>query len=691
MIRKTLLISLFIIFLTSCKENTIMEVSSPNQKLKVSCNLTEKGEFYYQVSLKDEVIIDKSSLGFSLENAPNLKGDFKVVSSTVSSFSEKWKMIWGEQEEIDNTYQQLTINLQEKFKLERKVTIVFRVYDDGIGFRYEFPKQKNMNEVLISEELTEFQLTEDTKTWWTPGDWEIYEHLYRTTPFSKINAFEKEKQILAQKYIPNNAVNTPVTMKMKNGIHLSFHEASLVDYSGMTLKVDTTKLQMKSCLVGSKNHSYKVKRTVPFHTPWRTIQIAEKATDLITSKLIVNLNEPNKLGDISWFQPTKYTGIWWDMHLGRKSWDLASGRHGATTEYAKKLIDFSAKNNIKAMLVEGWNTGWEDWVAANRDGIFDFVTPYSDYNLKEVVDYGRKKGVELIMHHETSGDVATYTKQQDTAFALMKNLGIHAVKTGYVGTLLPKGEYHHGQFMVNHYNNTVIKAAKYQVAINAHEPIKATGLRRTYPNTISREGLRGQEFNAWAMDGGNPPEHLSIVAFTRMLAGPIDFTPGIFDIKFDKYKKDNQVNTTLAHQLALYVVIYSPIQMVPDLMENYEANPKAFQFIKDVGVNWETTKVLNGEVGDFVTIARKERKTGNWFIGGITDENQRNIDIDFHFLDKNSDYEATFYIDGKTAHWDKNPTDIQIFKEKITSKTLKKIKLAAGGGFAISLKKLQEK
>lgn len=689
MIQKNFLFGLIILFFISCEEKNIMEVTSPNQQLKVSCNIDKKGTFYYQVTLKNKVVIGKSSLGFSLENAPALKDNFIVVNSTVSAFSEKWEMVWGEQREVDNTYQKLTVNLQEKSNLKRKLTVVFKVYNDGVGFRYEFPKQEHMEEVLIAEELTEFQLTEDATTWWIPGDWEIYEHLYHTTPFSKINAFKEEKQHLAQKYIPNNAVNTPVTMKMKNGIHLSFHEAALVDYSGMTLKVDAEKLQMTSCLVGSKNHAYKVKRKVPFHTPWRTIQVAEKATDLITSKLIVNLNEPNKLGSMLWFQPTKYTGIWWDMHLGRKSWDLASGKHGATTEYAKEMIDFSAKNNIKGMLVEGWNTGWEDWVAANRDGIFDFVTPYPDYNLKEVVDYGRKKGVELIMHHETSGDVATYTKQQDTAFALMKNLGIHAVKTGYVGTLLPKGEYHHGQFMVNHYNNTVIKAAKYQIAINAHEPIKATGLRRTYPNTISREGLRGQEFNAWAMDGGNPPEHLPIVAFTRMLAGPIDFTPGVFDIKFNKYKPNNQVNTTLSHQLALYVVIYSPIQMVPDLIENYEKNPKAFQFIKDVGVNWDITKVLNGEVGDFVTIARKERKTGNWFVGGITDENQRVIDINFDFLDKEATYKATFYVDGAEAHWDKNPTDITIFKEKVTSKTHKKIKLAVGGGFAVSLLKVE--
>ncbi len=463
---------------------------------------------------------------------------------------------------------------------------------------------------------------------------------------------------------------------------MSFHEAALVDYSGMTLKIDTENLTLTSELVGSEITGYKVKRTIPFVTPWRTIQIAKKATDLIASNLIVNLNEPNKLGDISWFKPTKYTGIWWEMHLGKSSWDIASGKHGATTKKAKDLIDFSSKNNIGGVLIEGWNTGWD-----NEEGGFDFVTPYSDYNLQEVVRYGKVKNIEIIMHHETYGGIDNYSKQQDTAYALMQSLGIHSVKTGYVGKILPKGEYHHGQYMVNQYNNAVIKAAKYEVAINAHEPVKATGLRRTYPNTISREGLRGQEFNAWASDGGNPPEHLPIVAFTRMLAGPIDFTPGIFDIKFDKYKEKNQVNTTLAHQLALYVVIYSPIQMVTDLIENYRNQP-AFKFIRDVGVDWQQTKVINGEVGEFVTIARQEKETSNWFIGSITDENKREFKIALDFLDKNSDYKAIIYKDGKDAHWDKNPTSIQIEEVTVNNKSSININLAEGGGVAISIIKI---
>ena len=671
----------------SKKEENQTILSSPDSTIKVEFNLNSNGEPIYQVTHKNEEVIKTSTLGFDLKDAASLKGNFEIINAASSSFNETWQMPWGEQSEVVNNYNELKIELQETSKLKRKLTIVFKVYNDGIGFRYEFPEQENLSEVFITNENTQFNLTGDHKVWWIPGDWDIYEHLYNTTMFSEIDAKAKAEHVnLAQTSIPENAVNTPVTMKTKSGLHLSFHEASLVDYSGMTLKVETNNLSMVSNLVGSDNTDYKVKRTVPFHTPWRTIQIAEKAGDLIESKLIVNLNEPNKLEDVSWFKPTKYTGIWWEMHLGKSSWDMASGKHGATTENAKAFIDFSAKNNIGAVLVEGWNTGWENWIGfEDREGVFDFVTPYPDYDLKEVVRYGKEKGVEIVMHHETSAATQTYEKQQDTAYALMQSLGIHAVKTGYVGKILPKGEYHHGQYMVNQYNNAVIKAAKYQVAINAHEPIKATGLRRTYPNTISREGLRGQEFNAWSSDGGNPPEHLSIVAFTRMLAGPIDYTPGIFDIKFDKWKKDNQVNTTIAQQLALYVVIYSPIQMAADLIENYEGNP-AFQFIKDVGVDWQITKVLNGEIGNFVTIARKEKNSEKWFVGGITNEDARNMELTFDFLNANEVYEATIYEDADDADWNNNPTAINIRKIEITNQSKLKMKLAPGGGLAISLK-----
>ena len=686
----------------STKDAAILFVSSPNDKVSVEFNIDDNGQALYITTFKNEVVIDTSYLGFEFTNALPLKNNLKILNTQVSTFNDTWQMPWGEQLEVINHYNELKVELQESKSPNRKFNIVFRVYNDGIGFRYEFPEQPNFTEALIADEHTQFNLTQDYKTFWIPGDWDIYEHLYSTTPLSEINALSYVGHVnLAQTYIPENAVNTPVTLVGDNGIHLSFHEAALVDYSDMTLRVDTENLSFTSNLVGSENTEYKVKRTLPFHTPWRTVQITDNAPALIESNLIVNLNEPNKLGDVSWFKPMKYTGVWWEMHLGKSSWDYgmelvdgqwkdtgkAHGRHGATTENVKRFIDFSAENNIGGVLVEGWNTGWERWVGfEDREGVFDFITPYPDYDIDEVTRYAKEKGVQIIMHHETSAATETYTKQQDTAFALMKRYGMNTVKTGYVGKILPKGEYHHGQYMVNHYNNTVEKAATYQIAINAHEPIKATGLRRTYPNTISREGLRGQEFNAWAEDGGNPPEHLPIVAFTRMLAGPIDFTPGIFNIKFDEYKKNNQVNTTLAQQLALYVVIYSPVQMAADLVEHYEANPEALQFIKDVGVDWETTKVLNGAVGDYVTIARKERNTGNWFVGGITDENSRTLTLDFSFLDADVNYTATVYKDGVNAHWDENPLDLEITTTTtIDAQTELVINLAEGGGFAISL------
>ncbi|PWG04968.1 glycoside hydrolase family 97 protein [Polaribacter aquimarinus] len=678
-------------------------VSSPDENVNVKFFLNKEGSFFYTINYNQKAIIDTSYVGFEFTNAPSLNKGFIAKVKKPNEVNETWQMPWGEQLNVVNNYKEIVVELQERDDLQRKLNLVFRVYNDGVGFRYEFPEQENLKEVFIKEEQTEFNLTEDYKTFWIPGDWDIYEHLYSTTKLSEIDAKNyKVNSALAQTSIPENAVNTPVTLVGEDGIHLSLHEAALVDYSGMTLKVDTKNLKFTSNLVGSKNTEHKVKRELPFKTPWRTIQIANNAPDLIESNLIVNLNEPNKLGDVSWFTPMKYTGVWWEMHLGKSSWDYgmemvdgkwkdtgkAHGKHGATTENVKRFIDFSAKNNIKGVLVEGWNTGWERWIGfEDREGVFDFVTPYPDYNLDEVTAYAKEKGVQIIMHHETSAATQTYEKQQDTAYALMQKYGMHAVKSGYVGKIIPKGEYHHGQYMVYQYNNAAIKAAKYQVAVNAHEPIKATGLRRTYPNIISREGLRGQEFNAWSPDGGNPPEHLSIVAFTRMLAGPIDFTPGIFNIKFDEYRKENQVNTTLAHQLALYVVIYSPVQMAADLVAHYEANPKPLQFIKDVGVDWSETKVLNGEVGDYVTIARKERKTDNWFLGSITDENAREIEIDFSFLEAKTIYEATIYKDGKTAHWNKNPLDIIINNKELDKNSKLKFNLASGGGLAISLKK----
>jgi len=670
--------------LLSCS-NKEFTVFSPSSKVKLNFALNGVNQPSYCVYFNNKPVIKPSTIGFDFKDMESLGKGMRIDSIQTCEFNEKWEMPWGEQRYVTNHYNELKVFLCESKNLKRRLAIVFRVFDDGVGFRYEFPEQENMKDVVITDENTQFNLTGNHMCWWQPGDWDIYEHLYKTTRFNKIDAVNsKSKNELAQTYIPENAVNTPVTMKTDDGIYLSFHEAAVENYAGITLKVDTINLAMQSELVGNDS-GIKVVTKTPFNSPWRTIQIGEKAGDLIESKLILNLNEPNKLGDVSWFKPTKYVGIWWEMHLGKASWDMASGKHGATTANAKRYIDFAAKNGIGAILVEGWNTGWEHWIGfEDREGVFDFVTPYKDYNLKEVVDYGRKKGVDLIMHHETSSAVTTYDQQLDTAFALMSSLGLHTVKTGYVGKIIPKGEYHHGQWMVNHYRRVLETAAKYKVAVNVHEPFMATGERRTYPNFISQEGFRGQEFNAWSTDGGNPAEHLTIIPYTCLLAGPMDYTPGIFNIKLKPYKPNNQVNNTLAQQLALYVVIYSPIQMAADLPENYEGHP-AFQFIRDVAVDWDQTKVLNGEVGDYITVARQERGTDRWFIGSITDENARDLTVKLDFLEKGKKYQATMYVDAPDAHWNDNPTAYEIKKLDVDSNSELQLKLAPGGGAAISI------
>jgi alpha-glucosidase len=685
-----LLTVLALALLFGCSKDKAMdeqlEVSSPNGDLQLQFLLNSDRVPVYRAKYRDETILDTSALGIELVDAPALRTGFEVTDYSTRALNDTWEMPWGEQREVVNHYNELRIELREVPPPNRTMRLVFRIYNDGFGFRYEFPEQEGAEVLEIAEERTEFQLTGNHTAWWIPGDWDIYEHLYNETSIEGIDAISKRDHLnLAQTYIPVNAVNTPVTMRTASGLHLSIHESALTNYSGMTLMVDKETHKLTSNLVGSERTSYKVKRKLPFHTPWRTVQVSPDAAGLIESKLILNLNEPNQLGDLEWFKPTKYVGIWWEMHLGKSSWDLAGGKHGATTENAKRYIDFAAENNIGAVLVEGWNTGWEHWIGfEDREGVFDFVTPYEDYDLEAVVRYAKDKGVEIIMHHETSAAPRTYEQQMDTAYALMQNLGIHSVKTGYVGKIIPSGEYHHGQWMVNHYRKVLETAAEYQVAVNAHEPIKATGIRRTFPNAISREGLRGQEFNAWSVEGGNPPDHLPTVAFTRMLAGPIDFTPGIFNLKLAPYKEDNQVNTTLAHQLALYVVIYSPVQMAADLPEYYEDHP-AFQFIREVGVDWEQSKVLNGEVGDYVTIARQERGGDRWFLGSITDEQSRELEASLDFLPAGSNYVATIYQDGEGAHWDENPSAFLIERFLVDQSTILQLNLAPGGGTAVTL------
>ena len=700
-----LLSSIFLVtILASCSQKVDTTVSSPDGNIEVNFNLSDTGEPLYTVLHKQKMVIDTSYMSFDFKDIPSLKDGFELVSADMKTIDSSWDMPWGEQATVRNNYNELTVRLKESGESARSLNIVFRVFDDGLGFRYEIPAMEGVSEVLVTDENTQFNLTGDHRVWWQPGDWDIYEHLYNETDFSEIDAIAKrDHPNLIATYIPENAVNTPVTMKTQDGLYLSFHEADLTNYSGMTLKVNNDTFEMESELVGSERLGGKAKIELPFNTPWRTVQIEESAGDLIESKMILNLNEPNELGDVSYFTPMKYVGIWWEMHIGKSTWDLegsqdmstyieGQGRakgHGATTENAKRYIDFAAANGIKGLLVEGWNTGWDQWInSEDREGVFDFMTPYDDYDFAEVMAYAKEKGVEVIMHHETSAAPRTYEKQMEEAYNFMKANDMNSVKTGYVGKIIPEGEYHHGQWMVNHYEKVLTEAAAKEIAINAHEPIKATGKRRTYPNAIAREGLRGQEFNAWATDGGNPPEHLAIVAFTRMLSGPIDFTPGVFNIKFDEFKPDNQVNTTLAHQLALYVVIYSPIQMACDLPEHYmigeEIHP-AFQFIADVGVDWDATKVLDAEVADHVVIARKEKGTGNWFVGGISDENPRSVKVNFDFLEEGTTYTATLYKDAADSHYDTNPEAYEIQTMEVTSTSEVDINMAAGGGFAISL------
>ncbi len=692
--------------LSSCSTTTksfSTSTDSPDGKLEVTVFVNDAGKPGYLLRMGDKTIVDSSYLGYELKGAPALKEGFSVVSSSVTPFDETWDMPWGEYKSVRNNGNHLVVNLKDGSG--RLLNLHFKLLNDGLGFRYEVPAQPAFaDSIFVQDELTEFSLTGDHMAWWAPGDWDIYEHLYGTNRLSKIDAAARRNhKDLGCTYIPDGrAVNTPLTMKSDEGYYLAIHEAALYDYPDMTLHIDDDTPTLHSALVAWPD-GVKYRGMAPFQSPWRVIIVGEKAGDLIESTLVLNLNEPNKLGNPDWIKPMKYAGIWWEMHMGVSTWDYAgsqdmtsytkpgemrpSGKHGATTANTKRYIDFAAANGFGGVLVEGWNTGWENWIGPNRpQKPFDFITPYPDFNIQEVTAYGRSKGVQLIGHHETSACVAGYEEQVDTAFKLYQSLGVHAVKTGYVGPLQGKGYYHHGQRMVRHYQMVVEKAAKYQISIDAHEPIKATGIRRTWPNFMAREGLRGQEFNAWASDGGNPAEHLSIVAFTRMLAGPIDFTPGIFQIDLHKWKPNNQINTTLAQQLSLYVVIYGPLQMAADLPQHY-ANQPAFQFIKDVACDWQDTRVLNGEPGDFVTIVRKEKKGDRWFLGSLTDENARSFDVALDFLDPNTTYTATVYADGPDADYKTNPTSIAISSMEVTAGDKLPVKMAPGGGLAVSFVK----
>lgn len=643
---------------TSCKETQEADISSPDGNIHVDFAVREGGPVY-SVSFGDKQIIRPSGMGFSLQNAKSMYDGFVIAKIKKKNFKETWNPVWGESNEIENHYNELTVYLVEEEKPNRRMNIIFRTFDDGVGFRYELPKQKHLTDIEIQSERTFFNFTDNHTAWWIPANWDSYEQTYTQSPLNEVIE-----------------VNTPFTMETADGICISIHEANLTDYAGMTLTGHRDIDYMFRSKLVPWPDGVKVKTSAPMVTPWRTIQISNRPGGLIESNLIVNLNEPCVIEDTSWIKPMKYIGIWWGMHIKKYTWYIGPD-HGATTENAKQYIDFASAHNISGLLIEGWNTGWEDW---GKKDAFDYVTPYADFDIEEVVRYARERNVVLIGHHETGGDVPRYEEMVDSAFAMYRRLGIPAVKTGYAGGIFPRGQHHHGQWMVNHYRKVVQKAAEYHIMLDVHEPIKPTGIRRTYPNMMTREGVRGMEYNAWSE--GNPPEHTTILPFTRLLAGPADYTPGIFDLTFDEYREENRVYTTLAKQLALYVVLYSPLQMAADLPENYEGHP-AFEFIEVVPVDWDETIALDCAIGDYVTIAR--RAGDEWYIGSITDENMRVLSVELSFLNPGTKYNARIYADTPYTNWEYNPTLIDITNMVVDQNTTLTIKLASGGGQAIRI------
>ncbi len=675
------------------------QLQSSSKDISVDFSLSNKGEPTYKVTYKGKEVIKPSKLGVSLKNGIALNKNFTIVDSGTSTFDEMWTPVLGEEASIRNHYNQMTFHLKQK-ESNKKLDIVFKVYDEGVAFRYEFPFGTKVEYFIVSEENTEFNLTGDHKTFWIPSDYDSQEYNYNETKLSEIDIskLNLENGIALKTIDTNFRVQSPLMMKSAEGLYLNIFEAAVTNYPVMHLDVDTKNFNLTSHLVPNAIGDKAYLRT-PSTTPWRTIMVSEDARDIVSSKMILNLNEPSKIEDTSWIKPMKYVGIWWEMHVGISTWDYAgsqnaqnsltqellpSGKHGATTENTKRYIDFAAKHGFDGVLVEGWNVGWEDWFGNWKEDVFDFTTPYPDFDIEEVANYAKSKGVKMIMHHETSGSVGNYERHLDRAMDLMKKYEYPAVKTGYVGKIIPRGEYHDGQTMVNHFNFVARRMADNQLMVNSHESTRPTGYHRTYPNYIAAEAARGNEFNAWS--NGNLPFHETVLPFTRLLGGPMDYTPGIFEIKMSSYdpSKTEQVHTTLAKQLALYVTMYSPLQMAADLPENYEKYLDAFQFIKDVPADWQTSKYLEAEPGDYLTVVRKDKNSESWFLGAITDENPRNTEIKLDFLSPNKKYKAIIYQDGKDAHWEKNPKSYNIKKETVTNKTKLKLNLAAGGGTAIS-------
>ncbi len=684
------------------------DVKSPDGRLVVSVDL-QNGTPVYKVNYDKREVVKKSKLGFELyENFQDRKvidfqNNFEKLKEVTSTFDETWSPVWGEESSIRNNYNSLTLEL--KHNDGRLMNICFRVFNDGIGFRYEFPQQGATNYYFIKEEKSEFAMAGDNTAWWIPGDYDTQEYSYTTCKLSEIagkmpSVLKAHEGNSSSTTFSNTGVQTSLQMKTPDGLYVNIHEAALVDYPCMHLNLNDKNLTFTSWLTpdatGMKGYIQ-----APFHTPWRTIMITDSATKALASRLILNLNEPCALDDVSWIHPTKYVGVWWAMITGKNTWaytDLPNvkidetrydkcepnGKHLANNDSVRRYIDFASKHGFSEVLVEGWNKGWEDWFGKTKEYVFDFLTPYPDFDIKALNDYAHSKGVKLMMHHETSGSARNYERHMDKAYLLMKKYGYDAVKSGYVGPILPRGEYHYGQWMVNHYLYAIKKAADYKIMVNAHEAVRPTGLCRTYPNLVGNESARGTEYEAF---GGNTPDHTTILPFTRLQGGPMDYTPGIFEMNISKFADNSsKVNSTLARQLGLYVTMYSPLQMAADMPEHYEQFMDAFQFIKDVAIDWDKSVYLEAEPGDYITIARKAKGSEDWFVGNTSDENGHQSVLKLDFLTPGKKYTATIYADAKDADYQNNPQAYTIKKQVVTSKSVLKLKAARGGGYAISIK-----
>ncbi len=676
-------------------------VTSPNGIVSIDFQL-KNGIPTYKVDYKGKPVIKESKLGLELRDGKNLMDGFEQLNATTSVFDETWQPVWGEVKEIRNYYNEYLAELKQT-STDRYMNIRFRVYDDGVGFRYEFPQQKNLVYFVIKEEHSQFAMTGDHTAWWIPGDYDTQEYDYTESKLSEIRSLLSNAVTsnASQTVFSPTGVQTSLQMKTDEGLYINLHEAALVDYSCMHLNLDDKNLVFESWLTPDAD-GFKGRLQTPCHSPWRTVMVSDDACDILSSHLILNLNEPCKIEDTSWIKPVKYMGVWWEMIAGGKPWSYtndipsvklgetdyrkvkSNGNHPANTRNVKKYIDFAAKHGFDQLLVEGWNVGWEDWFGNQKDYVFDFVTPYPDFDIEQLNRYAHDKGIRLMMHHETSGSSRNYERHLEQAYQLMNKYGYTAVKSGYVGNILPYGEHHYGQWMNNHYLYCVVEAAKHKIMVNAHEAVRPTGLCRTYPNLIGNESARGTEYQAF---GGSKTFHTTVLPFTRLQGGPMDYTPGIFEMNISKLNPNNNshVNATLANQLALYVTMYSPLQMAADLPENYERFMDAFQFIKDVPVDWDNSIYLEAEPGKYVTVARKEKGTNNWFIGSATGDANHQSVISLDFLEKGKNYIATIYADTKDTDYKLNPQSYQIVKGLVNSKNKLKINTVEAGGYAISL------